>query len=241
MELDRSRQDDVLVIAIAGEFDTLDVDRFSAEVSEALDGGVRRVGLELSRMTFINSTALGSLLREQKRLQQAGGDLACAALSAFAARNFRLLGLDRRVRCFDAVPDMVAYLRTVGADEVGILGENRVAFAFHDAAEGKERVAEMRSLHRDGLAFSYENIEGLDVGTVFRPGRRLGLRFRLPLYHPTHEFRVEGVIGVADEAAGKKVGVHVAFDSLGEVEAAAIGKFVEDMKFIREEIPPDAP
>lgn len=244
MELQRTTQDEVLVLAIAGDFDTLDVDRFSAEVSEAIDSGIRRVGLHLAGMKFINSTALGSLLREQKRLQQAGGDLACAELSPFADRNFKLLGLDRRLRCFGTEAEMVAWLRTVGVEGVGVDGDNRVGYTFSDEAGGsdeegsEERFAEMRDLHEGGLTLAVEDV-GDGAGAGLRTGRALGLRFRLPLYHPTHEFRMAGVVGAVEESSGGRVTARVSFDDVSDMEKSAIAKFVEDLRFIREEIPPE--
>jgi len=240
MLLEKTRQEDVLLVSIAGEFDTLDVDRFAAEISEAIDAGSIRVALELERLNFINSTALGSLLREQKRLHQAGGDLACAALSPFAAKNFRILGLDRRIRCFAKTAEAVAYLRTVGTGGVSMAGDHRVAFSFADAPDAaKETIAELRDLHEGGLTFVLENFEGVDVPQVFRAGRPVKVRFSLPLYHPTHEFRIQGVLGAVDALAGKRVSARVAFDSLGDVDRAAIQRFVEDVRFIREEVPPE--
>jgi anti-anti-sigma factor len=236
MELMKTRYDEVLVLSIAGDFDTLDVDRFSAEISEAVDSGIVRVGLHLAAMKFINSTALGALIREQKNLQQAGGDLACAELSTFADRNFKLLGLDRRIRCFDTAAEMVAWLRTVGVKGVGLEGGNRVTYSFLDDVAANENVVEMRDLHEGGLTLGVGSGEG--AANELRTGRTLRLKFRLPLYHPTHEFRLTGVVGMVEEASGS-VTARIAFDEVGDVERSAIAKFVEDLRFIRDELPPE--
>jgi anti-sigma B factor antagonist len=240
MNLDKRLEGNVLVLVIGGEFDTLDVGRFGAEIQEAVDAGTPRVALDLSGMNFINSTALGALLREQKRLQQAGGDLSAAALSPFAQKNFALLGLDRKVRCFGTIPEALAYLRTVSASGVGLEGEHRVSFSFpdEDPAGAKVRTAELRSLHGEGLAFALENLEGFDAARAFRTGRRLRLGFRLPLYHPTHEFRTDAVVGACDATAGNRLEVRVAFGELSEAERSAIAQFVSDLRYIRDEVDP---
>jgi anti-sigma B factor antagonist len=240
MNLDKRFEGNVLVLAIAGEFDTLDVGRFGAEVEEAVSSGTVRVALDLSGMTFINSTALGSLLREQKRLQQAGGDLAAASLSTFAKKNFQLLGLDRKVRCFDGVAEAVAFLRAVSAAGVGLEGEHRVTFTFpdEDPKGAKVRTAELRSLHAEGLSLALENLEAFDPEKTFRVGRPIRLGFRLPLYHPTHEFRTDAVVGNCDATAGNRLEVRVAFGEISDAERSAISQFVTDLRYIRDEVDP---
>ena len=62
-------------------------------------------------MTFINSTAIWSLIRAQKRLNQNGGDLAVAELDGFPASVFKTLGLDLKIRCFASEAEAVSYLK----------------------------------------------------------------------------------------------------------------------------------
>lgn len=236
MILEQEVRGDVGVLSVTGEFDTLDVEKFAAAVAALLAAGTVRAALSLEKLTFINSTALGSLIREHERLTQAGGDLACAALSPFTLKNFRLLGMDRRIRCFPTLEEAVAYLRGVGKGGVAPGGAQRVGFRFASEGEkGRERLAELLEMREDGLSLRLDNVEGLDPAAAFPPGRELILRFGLELAHPTHEFRVRGRVRTADSGAGRKVAVHVAFDRMPRTEEEAIARFVKDLRYIRSE------
>jgi len=250
MKIEKTAQDEILLLALVGEFDTLDTDRFAAEVAEALDGGTLRVVLVLDRMTFINSTALGSLLREQKRLNQCGGDMAAAAPSRLAREIFKTLGMDRRLHVFDTTARAVEYLRAGGGRSPpagggggggrvgkGEAADVRVAFSFPEQGGAKERTGELREIRTDGLVLSWENLDGVDPFAVFRPGMAVRTCFRLPLYHRTHEFRLAGTLAAADAQPGKKVALHVVFGDVPDVERSAIEKYLEDLRFLEEELP----
>ncbi|MHC4925478.1 MAG: hypothetical protein ACYTG4_15585, partial [Planctomycetota bacterium] len=179
------------------------------------------------------------LLKEQKRLQQAGGDLACFELSAFVAKNFKLLGIERRLKSFEDHTAAITYLKTVGAEGIGVVGENQVAYSFADEEDAMVSHAELRDLHTEGLSFVFENLDDIDAEAAFPTGRLLDLKFHLPLYHPTHEFKMKGAVGAVDASAGRKVTVRVAFESVSELEHEAIEKFVTDMQFIEKEVGPE--
>jgi len=107
---EEARRGDVAVLSIAGEYDAGETEKLAAAVDALVAKGSVRVAVSLEKLTFIDSTALGSFLRAQETLQRAGGDIACAALSKFTAKNFHILGLDQQVRCFPTLEDAAAWL-----------------------------------------------------------------------------------------------------------------------------------
>src|SRR5210317_1421282 len=119
MEILSAFDDGIHVLHLVGNFDTTDVDTFHAHIEGAVDNQQFKVLVDTSQMRFINSTALGSLIRAQKRMQQYGGDLAVAELPSFASGVFKTLGLDRKIRCFKDQTEAKAYLHSVGAEGVG--------------------------------------------------------------------------------------------------------------------------
>jgi anti-anti-sigma factor len=219
--LEEKSRGSVTVLSIAGEYDTLDVPKFSALIVDLVGKGRTRVVLSLEKLTFINSTGLGSFIREQERLAQAGGDLACAALSKFTERNFRLLGMDKRIRCFATVDEAAAHLEGGSGAPA-----RRVAFRFEDeGASGRERRAEILELREDGLVFRLDDLEGLDAAKVFPAGRALDLRFGAD---PSGGIRAKGKVEGADAGAGRKVSVRAAFVGLGAADREAVGRLVKE-------------
>jgi len=227
MILEEKSRGAVTVLTISGEYDTLEVPRFTAAVVALVAKGSVRVALSLEKLTFINSTGLGSFIREHERLAQAGGELACAALSKFTERNFRLLGMDQRIRCFATLDEAVAHLQSKPGDG----GGRRVAFRFPDeGASGKERRAEVLELREDGIAFRIDDLEGIDLGAVFRAGRSLELRFGP---EGAAGLRVRGKVGAADAGAGRRLSVRASFEGLSGPEREALGRLVREIRYAR--------
>jgi anti-anti-sigma factor len=241
MEILRSDDDGIRTLRLVGNFDTTDVETFHAHIEEAIDEQCFRVLVDSEQMRFINSTALGSLIRAQKRLQQYGGDLAICALPSFAGRVFKTLGLDRKIRCFDSDGEASNYLQSVGAEGVDVEGDQQVGFVFSGddqiAVAGEDpRIGTMKSIGEYGIQFQWENLDDLDVDTMFAAGAVVQLRFRLPLYHESHMFDAIASVVNATVTAGNKVTVQTKFTNLSDVERRAIQQFVRDLRYLKGEL-----
>lgn len=241
MEILSATDSGIFYLGFVGSFDTTDVEVFQAHVEEAIDSQHFKVVLNLGQMTFINSTALGSLIRAQKRLNQYGGDLAVAELSGFAGSVFKTLGIDRKIRCFDSEAEAVGYLDSVGAEGVEVEGEHRVAFRFEDApqiaaAGADSRFATMKSISERGSTLEWENLDDLDVDAMFPQGCRMTVDFRLPLYHESHTFSAVAVVTNVNVVAGTRVTIQTSFEGLPDVERRAIQQFVRDLRYLRGEL-----
>jgi anti-sigma B factor antagonist len=241
MEILSASEDGVRFLGFVGAFDTPEVEAFNAHVDAAIDEQHFKVVLNVGQMTFINSTALGSLIRAQKRLKQYGGDLAVAELQGFAVQVFRTLGIDRKLRCFPSESEAVAYLRTVGAEGVSVEGEVQVSFSFaapaQTAVAGEEaRVGVLKTIGETGLAFQWENLDGLDADSMFAVGAPVRLRFQLPLYHESHTFQPDAAVTGSQVTAGNRVLVQTKFKVLRDVELKAIQQYVRDIRYLKGEL-----
>lgn len=235
MDIRKEVTDGILILALVGDFDTTETDWFSAEISEAIDGGHFRVLLDLGGLEFINSTALGTLLRAQKRLAQYGGGLAATGASSDVAKTFRILQLDRKIPLFPTADAATDHLKSLSPEGVSASGEEvefRVAGA-EDVLGPRPRRARLESLHEEGLVFAFENLEGIDSEAAFPNGAAVELRFRLPLYHQSHVFRAEGSL-VRHEPLGREtVLLHVVFRDLSETDREAVRQYVKDLRFLK--------
>lgn len=237
MEIGKSFADGILTLALTGDFDTTETDYFTAEISEAIDAGRYRVLLDLSGLEFINSTALGALLRAQKRLAQYGGGLAATKAPSDVARTFRVLQLDRRIPLHDEAAPATDYLKQLRPDDVPPSGDE-VEFGppgDGGAAGVRPRRGRLESIHEEGLVFSFENLSGENPEEVFPVGGSLRLRFRLPLYHPTHVFQPVARIDREEQQGRETIFVEVSFTELSDTERGAIRQYVKDLRFLRED------
>lgn len=83
-------------IALAGELDLYTCPEFKQELMRVIGEGARAIVVDLSATTFIDSTALGVLLRAMQHLRQRdSGTLSLVITDPSIRRIFEVTGLDR--------------------------------------------------------------------------------------------------------------------------------------------------
>jgi anti-sigma B factor antagonist len=87
--------DGVYVVSPAGELDLYTCPEFKQELLGVISSGARHVVVDLSLTTFVDSTALGVLLRGVERLKAADGRLSVVCLDENILRVFQVTGLHR--------------------------------------------------------------------------------------------------------------------------------------------------
>src|SRR6185436_16341998 len=107
--------DGVANVSVAGEVDLLNAPSLKQALLETIEGGARRVLVDLSHATFIDSTTLGVLMGAVKRLRPAGGELAIACHDPNIRKIFEITLLDRVFEIFDTPGAGVEHLQGVGA------------------------------------------------------------------------------------------------------------------------------
>jgi len=85
---------DAFVVSAAGELDLASQEIFDRELAGAIERGCRRLIVDLTAVTFMDSTALGALLLNVKRLPKNGGCVVVAD-DPRILRVFEITGLDR--------------------------------------------------------------------------------------------------------------------------------------------------
>ena len=101
MHISVEHGDNFATIHLRGEFDTYYCKHLSDEVDALVAGGVKHVVLNLRLVKFINSTALGAIIKLSKLLSSKGGKLVIARPSAFCRDIIGKVGVDRVVPIFD--------------------------------------------------------------------------------------------------------------------------------------------
>jgi anti-sigma B factor antagonist len=87
--------DERAVVALAGEVDLYTSPRFREVLFKGIDGGARRVILDLALVTFMDSTAISVLVEGVNRLRPAGGSLAVVCGGGSVRRILEIAGLQR--------------------------------------------------------------------------------------------------------------------------------------------------
>ncbi len=92
---DEEIDDQTHVIALGGEIDLYTAPEFKERMVELIEGGTKRIVVDLSEATFIDSTTLGVLVGGVKRLRPSGGGLALVCTDQNISKIFEITGLDR--------------------------------------------------------------------------------------------------------------------------------------------------
>src|SRR4051794_22612626 len=83
------------VLAVQGELDLASTPELETRLRRLQELGARHFIVDLSGVTFLDSSALGLLLRETKRLARDDGSLLIVAADPRVLRTFALSGTDR--------------------------------------------------------------------------------------------------------------------------------------------------
>ena len=125
MHISVEPRDEYAILHLRGEFDTYYVPLLQEEIDTLLKAGVSRIILNLRLVKFINSTALGSMIKASKLLTAKNGKLAVSRPSAFCRDIIEKVGLDRVIQVFDSDEAAAEYLMQGTAPKGKIHGEHQ--------------------------------------------------------------------------------------------------------------------
>jgi anti-sigma B factor antagonist len=108
-QISTQHQDGYAVLTLTGDFDLANSDRLNEALrAELVDGQARHLLLELSGVTFMDSTALGVIVRARNLVDGVERRLAVAGASKAVARLMQITQVDRVVPLYLDVPSAMA-------------------------------------------------------------------------------------------------------------------------------------
>ncbi|MCO8127976.1 STAS domain-containing protein [Acidimicrobiia bacterium EGI L10123] len=110
MEITTDRRDDYVVCRPHGELDAYTADELCDSVAAITNPDI--VVIDLSEVSFMDSTGLGRLIGAVRRTGDAGGDVAVCSPSPFLHRLLETVGFDRIVPVTDTVDGAVEDIRS---------------------------------------------------------------------------------------------------------------------------------
>jgi anti-anti-sigma factor len=108
MELSTRQERGSTVIAVDGRVDTVTAPRFEAYCTAAIDAGARRLILDCTRLAYISSAGLSSVLAVAKHAVRAGDALVISGLSGMVKEIFAISGFDTIVTVRTDVDEAIA-------------------------------------------------------------------------------------------------------------------------------------
>jgi anti-sigma B factor antagonist len=102
--------DQVMLISVSGELDLHSEPEVRSCLASTDGYGARAVVLDLSGVSFLDSTICGLIVGEAKRRRRSGGELVLVGNGSHPTRVLRLAGVDRVVRLFPTLHDALQTL-----------------------------------------------------------------------------------------------------------------------------------
>ena len=102
LRVDTEDHADHLVVAAVGEIDASNADVVDTAISNGLMGGHKQVLLDFARVTFIDSTGLGVLVKSHRAADAAGARFAVVHPTPQTRKLIRVLGLDQLLRVYES-------------------------------------------------------------------------------------------------------------------------------------------
>jgi len=254
MKLEKKRYDDVVILRFAGEFDAFNLPTFSQRIDTMIDAGDRQIVLDLQMLKFINSAALGYLIKTSRRVKELKGEVVLARPSKFIKKTLATLGLESVFSIYETVEDAIMHFKK--GEKIGQLHlddsetdeslTGAVPILFRkDVKDGPaappNQVGRILSLYEDGLLFRYEpeaKTKGKDpVAGELVEGARLKLKFRQPFAIKDHYFEMTGT--VAQATKGEQDGsitVRTKYDRIKDEDRKHLQQFVRDLDSWKAEI-----
>ena len=105
---------DLSILVVGGEVDYEVSPQLKAHMMRAIKAGARRLVLDLSDVTFIDSTAIGVIAGAVEKLDEAGGSLAIDSTHEKVVQIFEITGLDSVITLHASREEAVAALAIAG-------------------------------------------------------------------------------------------------------------------------------
>jgi anti-sigma B factor antagonist len=113
--VEHTRDGDLAIVAMGGELDYEASPQLRARLVGAIKAGGRRLVLDLSDVTFIDSTAIGVLAGTVARLDDAGGgSLAVVSTNEKVLQIFEITGLDSVIALHSSREEAVSAFSMAG-------------------------------------------------------------------------------------------------------------------------------
>jgi anti-sigma B factor antagonist len=104
MEIEKSYQDgDVAVLRLVGRLNMVAAPRLKSDIDQTVTEGRPRIVVDLSEVSFMDSSGLGTLIAGLKKARQAGGDVRITGVTQQVATVLALTNLDRVLRAHPTV------------------------------------------------------------------------------------------------------------------------------------------
>lgn len=97
-----------VTVTVSGRLDLTSAPALEEELERLIDGGARRVALDVHPLEYLSSAGLRAILVTAKRLRESGGTLAVVGLAGPVKEVFDMAGLSGVLETYPTEADLLA-------------------------------------------------------------------------------------------------------------------------------------
>jgi anti-sigma B factor antagonist len=246
MKIERKTAGNVTILAFTGEFDAFNLPQISEKIDALIQTGCTRLAFNLHLLKFINSSALGYLIKTARRLKELDGELVLSEPSKFFQTTIKTLGIDQIFKIFPVDQEALKYFHDAGGEEAKeyegvpvdekLLGSTTMFFRLLDAPETMA-VGKILSIYEDGPTFKYpadpDKVK-IDPDELII-GRKMWIKFRQPFLEKERFFEMEAEIVMAidlDDSEGASK-YRLRYTKIDDADRKVLEQFVRDQDDFR--------
>jgi anti-sigma B factor antagonist len=98
MEISTYAHEEIMVLELSGEVDAATSQDLGKTLKDMLDQGCHRIVIDISKMTFISSAGIRTLLYSHREADQLGGALRLVAPTDQVQRVFEITGVSELIK-----------------------------------------------------------------------------------------------------------------------------------------------
>jgi anti-sigma B factor antagonist len=106
MDINFSSQGNWMIVSIEGRMDTVSAPEFDKVVQQRILEGSNRLIVDFSKLDYISSAGLRSILMAGKSSKSKGGELACCGVKGVVKKVFEVSGFHKILPVFDSTEDV---------------------------------------------------------------------------------------------------------------------------------------
>ncbi|MFK7743201.1 MAG: STAS domain-containing protein [Planctomycetota bacterium] len=252
MKIDKSQHDDYATLTLKGEFDTFYCPAFLEEVEDLLERGITHLILDMRLVKFINSTALGAVIKAHKRCRAEDGELVVAQPSPFVRDVITKVGIDKLITMHAdeaaATKVLIKHLNKRELTGEAPVDQEKVLVTFADDTRNK-----MLPAKKNVLVGKIANVDGQKMQflwngskagfnadqakPLFFEGGEMNLKFQVKMIKKSFFEIVGESAGVEPAGDDDTVRVTVKFKKITDADREALGQFASDMAFLKTQLP----
>jgi len=251
MKIERKTAGNVTILAFTGEFDAFNLPQVGEKIDTLIQKGCMHLVFNLRLLKFINSSALGYLIKTAKRLKELDGELVLSEPSKFFQTTIKTLGIDQIFRIYPDDQEALKYFHDHDAKEYKhqegvvvddkLLGSTTMFFRLLDSPETMA-VGKILSIYEDGPTFKYPSDPDkvkIDPDELII-GRGLWIKFRQPFLEKERFFEMEAEVVMAvdlDDSEGTSK-YRLRYTKIDDSDKKVLEQFVSDQDRLRNEARP---